>query len=123
MLLRCHCSLRRLHSFPTRRSSDLVPTGSVLYYVCIALAGACINGGLPLMVVSAQDLAPHAVGTASGMLMGLTWGTAGVLYLGIGALQQAFGILPALILSFATLIPGALTPRHVLMKNREQLGI
>jgi len=101
----------------------LFTPGSFPYYLCIALAGACINGGLPLMVVSAQDLAPHAVGTASGMLMGLTWGTAGVLYLGIGALQQAFGILPALILSFATLIPGALTARHVLMKNREQLGI
>lgn len=101
----------------------VLPPGTFLYYLCIALAGACINGGLPLMVVSAQDLAPHAVGTASGMLMGLTWGTAGVLYLGIGALQQAVGILPALILSFATLIPGALTARHVLLKNRERLGI
>src|SRR5690625_2630272 len=117
MLLRCHCSLRRLHSFPTRRSSDLVPTGSVLYYVCIALAGACINGGLPLMVVTAQDLAPHAVGTASGMLMGLTWGTAGVLYLGIGALQQLAGIAPAMVISFLTLVPGALLARSVLLRH------
>lgn len=101
----------------------LTTPGSLPYYLCIAAAGACINGGLPLMVVSAQDLAPHAVGTASGMLMGLTWGVAGVLYLGIGALQQAFGILPALVLSFATLIPGALTARHVLTRNRGRLGI
>jgi len=95
----------------------VVPTGSVLYYVCIALAGACINGGLPLMVVTAQDLAPHAVGTASGMLMGLTWGTAGVLYLGIGALQQLAGIAPAMVISFLTLVPGALLARRVLLRH------
>ena len=44
----------------------LVPAGSPLYFVCVTLAGALINAGLPLMVVAAQDLAPHAVGTASG---------------------------------------------------------
>ncbi len=100
----------------------LVTPGSLIYFVLVALAGALINGGLPLMVVSAQDLAPHAVGTASGMLMGLTWGTAGVLYLGIGALQELIGITPAMVLSFATLIPGAFVARHVLHRNRAQLG-
>ncbi len=97
--------------------------GSFLYFTCVFLAGALINGGLPLMVVSAQDLAPHAVGTASGMLMGLTWGSAGVIYLGIGAIQQAVGIVPALVLSFLTLVPGALIARGVLHRNRETLGI
>ncbi len=100
----------------------LITPGSLPYYLCIAVAGACINGGLPLMVVSAQDLAPHAVGTASGMLMGLTWGTAGVLYLGIGALQQTVGIFPAMVFSFLTLIPGALLARRVLQRNRAALG-
>ena len=100
----------------------VVVPGSVAYYLCVALAGACINGGLPLMVVSAQDLAPHAVGTASGMLMGFTWGTAGVLYLGIGAMQQAVGIVPAMVFSFLTLIPGALLARRVLQRNRDVLG-
>ncbi len=95
----------------------VLPVGSLPYYLAIALAGACINGGLPLMVVSAQDLAPNAVGTASGMLMGLTWGTAGVLYLGIGALQQLVGIMPAMVFSFLTLIPGALLARRVLIRN------
>ncbi len=97
--------------------------GSLIYFSCVFLAGALINGGLPLMVVSAQDLAPHAVGTASGMLMGLTWGSAGVIYLGIGAMQQAVGIVPALVLSFVTLVPGALIARSVLHRNREALGI
>lgn len=100
----------------------VVPVGSLLYYLCIGVAGACINGGLPLMVVSAQDLAPHAVGTASGMLMGLTWGTAGVLYLGIGALQQVAGIAPALVLSILTLVPGALLARRVLQRHQAVIG-
>ncbi len=99
----------------------VLPVGSLLYYLAIALAGALINGGLPLMVVTGQELAPHAVGTASGMLMGLTWGSAGVLYLGIGALQQTVGILPAMVLSFLTLVPGALLARRVLIRHGSAL--
>lgn len=99
----------------------VLPVGSVPYYLAIALAGALINGGLPLMVVTGQELAPHAVGTASGMLMGLTWGSAGVLYLGIGALQQTFGIMPAMVLSFLTLVPGALLARRVLIRHGRAL--
>ena len=99
----------------------VLPVGSVFYYLAIALAGALINGGLPLMVVTGQELAPHAVGTASGMLMGLTWGSAGVLYLGIGALQQTVGILPAMVLSFLTLVPGALLARRVLIRHGSAL--
>jgi FSR family fosmidomycin resistance protein-like MFS transporter len=98
-----------------------VTPGGVLYFVCVALAGALVNGGLPLMVVSAQDLAPQAVGTASGMLMGLTWGTAGVAYILIGGLQEIIGVGPALALSFATLIPGALLSLRVLRRNQAAL--
>ena len=49
--------------------------GSFLYYGSIALAGALTNAAVPLLVVTAQDLAPHAVQLlmASGMLMGLTY--------------------------------------------------
>jgi FSR family fosmidomycin resistance protein-like MFS transporter len=100
----------------------VVPAGSILYFILVALAGALINGGLPLMVVSAQDLAPHAVGTASGMLMGLTWGVAGVLYLGLGALQELIGVNGAMTISFLTLIPGALVAWRVLQRNRAVLG-
>ena len=85
----------------------LLPVGGVGWYAAVALAGALVNGGLPLMVVAAQDLAPDAVGAASGLLMGFTWGTAGVLYIGIGALQEIVGIGPAMGLSFLSLVPGA----------------
>lgn len=88
--------------------------GSMVYYVSVALAGMLVNGGLPIMVVSAQDMAPHAIATASGMMMGLTWGTAGVLYLGIGALQDAIGMNAAMALSVLPLLPGALIAYRVL---------
>ena len=99
-----------------------LPAGSFPYYLAVALSGALINGGLPLMVVSAQDLAPHAMGTASGMLMGLTWGTAGLIYIGIGALQEVVGISASMALSFTTLIPGALLAQWVLRRNAQALS-
>ncbi len=93
--------------------------GTVLYFAGVAGAGLLVNGGLPIMVVSAQDAAPHAVATASGMMMGLTWGTAGVLYLGVGALQEAIGMNAAMWLSLVPLVPGALIAYRVLRKLAE----
>lgn len=95
----------------------VLPPGGLAYFMAIALAGALVNGGLPLMVVSAQDLAPNAMGTASGMLMGLTWGTAGLIYILIGRLQEAVGIGPAMALAFLTLVPGAFLAVRVLRRN------
>ncbi|MEM7737505.1 MAG: MFS transporter [Deinococcota bacterium] len=92
---------------------QVVP-GSLVYYVLIALCGALTNAPVPLLVVTAQDLAPHAVATASGMLMGLTWGTAGILYIGIGRLQEVWGIQPAMMVSFVFLIPSAILTSIIL---------
>lgn len=99
-----------------------LPPGGPLYFLAVATAGALVNGGLPLMVVSAQDLAPHAVGTASGMLMGLTWGSAGLVYIVIGGLQEAIGIGPAMALAFGTLVPGAFLALRVLKSNAQALS-
>ena len=96
----------------------LVPVGSIGYFACVAVAGALVNGGLPLMIVAAQDLAPNAMGAASGLMMGFTWGMAGVLYIGIGALQEVLGVQTAMALSFLTLIPGAILAYAVLQRNR-----
>jgi FSR family fosmidomycin resistance protein-like MFS transporter len=70
------------------------------------------------MIVAAQDLAPNAMGAASGLMMGFTWGMAGVLYIGIGALQEVLGVQTAMALSFLTLIPGAILAYAVLQRNR-----
>jgi len=96
----------------------LVPAGSPLYFVCVTLAGVLVNAGLPLMVVVAQDLAPHAVGTASGMMMGFTWGSAGVLYILNGWVQQVVGLTAAMQLSFLSLLPGAALAFWVLRRSR-----
>lgn len=100
-----------------------VPTGSALYFICVALAGLFTNASIPLLVVTAQDLAPHAVATASGMLMGFTWGVAGVLYIGFGALQEAIGLTQAISLSYFFLLPAALLAFFVLQKHQGQTSI
>ena len=99
-----------------------LPTPSLLFFVVVALAGALTNAPVPLLIVSAQDLAPHAVATATGMLMGLTWGSAGVLYIFIGRLQEVFGITAAMGLSYLFLIPAAALAFWVLSQNRSALA-
>ena len=98
-----------------------VSAGSALYFVFVVLAGVLVNAGLPLMVVAAQDLAPHAVGTASGMMMGFTWGCAGVLYIGIGWVQQHLGLTAAMQLSFLSLLPGAVLAFWVLRRSQHSV--
>jgi FSR family fosmidomycin resistance protein-like MFS transporter len=95
----------------------LVP-GSLGYFAAIAVGAMLTNASVPLLVVSAQDIAPHAVGTASGMLMGFTWGIAGVAYIGFGAVQAWLGLVPALIASFAFLWPAAALSGVVLVRQR-----
>lgn len=92
--------------------------GSFGYFAAIAVGAMLTNASVPILVVSAQDMAPHAVGTASGMLMGLTWGTAGVLYIGFGAVQELVGLVPALVASFAFLIPAAWLAGRVMLRHR-----
>lgn len=82
--------------------------GSLGFFLVVGLAGLLTNAAIPLLIVSAQDLAPHAVATASGMLMGLTWGTAGLLYIFIGRLQETIGIPQAMSIGYLFLIPAAL---------------
>lgn len=96
-----------LAAVPVLFSIFMLPAPSVFFLGAVALAGALTNAPVPLLIVSAQDLAPHAVATATGMLMGLTWGSAGVLYIGVGYLQETFGITAAMSLSYLFLIPAA----------------
>jgi len=106
-----------LLALPFLAGTLLLEAGSVPYYGAVMLAGLLTNLSIPLLVVSAQDLAPGAVASASGLLMGFTWGVAGVIYIGFGALQEALGIQPALALGFGFLIPAALLAWFVLGRN------
>ena len=50
--------------------------------------------------------------------MGFTTGVAGILYIGIGYLQELIGIEPAMRLAFLALIPAALIAFSVLNRTR-----
>lgn len=107
---------------PITASVLFVEPGTALFWLLVTLAGLTTNAPIPLMVVSAQELAPDQVATASGMLMGFTWGTAGVIYIVFGALQEWIGLQPALLLAFGFLLPAALLARNVLKRNRAALS-
>lgn len=99
--------------------------GTPLFFLMVILAGGLLHASLPLMIVSAQDLAPQAAATASGMMMGFAGGMAGVLYIGVGRLQEVIGLTPAMSLSYLSLIPAAFLAFYVLTKYRatvEQAG-
>ncbi|HKI56040.1 MAG TPA: MFS transporter [Trueperaceae bacterium] len=108
-----------LVALPAMLSVLAVTPGSLVYYLLVIVSGASANAAVPLLIVSAQDMAPGSMGAATGMLMGFTWGTAGVLYLGEGLLQQALGLTPAMVIAFLGLVPAAVLASVVLARHRE----
>ncbi|QVQ54555.1 MFS transporter [Spiractinospora alimapuensis] len=101
----------------------VLPVGSVGYFVVLALAGALVYANFPILVATAQELAPHSIAAASGVLMGLAPGAAGVLYIGVGAAQTRWGIANALGLTFLALFLAAAVTTWVLVRNRERLSL
>ena len=93
--------------FPLNSIFFLAP-GTLVYFAAVVLAGALVNAGMPMLIVSAQDLSPKAAATASGMLMGLSSGMAGLVYVLIGGLQESLGLVPAMAIGYLSLIAGAL---------------
>lgn len=93
--------------FPLLAIFQLSP-GSVAYFVAVALAGALTHAGAPLFLVAAQELAPNAMATASGLLMGFAASGAALLYIGIGRLQEIFGLVQAMQVGFWAVVPAAL---------------
>ena len=91
---------------PLFATFSLAP-GSPLYFVAVMAAGALLNASLPIMVVTAQNLVPRSVAAASGMLMGFAHGVAGLLYIGVGALQEAAGTGTAMAATYLLVIPAA----------------
>lgn len=81
---------------------------------------------MPLLTVSTQNLSPKNAATAPGMMMGFYAGVAGLVYVGIGRLQEAMGLIPAmsfgyLALIVAGLVLGSLFLATDLITNMSQL--
>ena len=91
----------------------LTPPGSAAFYVSCFVAGALLNAATPLLMVGAQDRAAGAVAAASGV-MGFAAGTAGIAFVGVGALADAAGLTVGLTVGFAALLPAAVLAGRVL---------
>lgn len=86
----------------------LVVSPGVATLVAAAIGGALIYASEPLLIVAAQNSAPQAPAAAAGIVIGIGHALAGLLYVGVGALQSAFGLAPTMAATFALLIPAAL---------------
>lgn len=115
---------------PTTMVASLIPTfavfllrpGDLTFYLAVALAGALSHAALPIMIITAQDLAPYALATASG-LMGFSLGVAGVLYAGVGRLQEVLGLVPAMSLAYLVTVPAAMLAAYVLRRHPSISGV
>ena len=66
------------------------------YYIMVFLAGFFILATLPLGVAMAQELAPRGRSMVSSLMMGLAFGTGGMLTPLTGKLADVFSIRPVL---------------------------
>jgi FSR family fosmidomycin resistance protein-like MFS transporter len=73
----------------------------VLAVACLGLAGFAIFSSIPVVIIMAQELFPGRVNTASSLVMGLSWGVAGIMVTPLGALAERIGISSALSLLIA----------------------
>ncbi|MCL4455620.1 MAG: MFS transporter [Deinococcus sp.] len=83
----------------------VVPPENYAYLVLLAFTGALMNAGIPVAVVMAQEHEPKQIATVSGLLMGFTWGFAGLLYGPVGYLIERFGVIQVLAVLGLLLIP------------------
>jgi FSR family fosmidomycin resistance protein-like MFS transporter len=83
----------------------VIPPESWFYIPFLAVTGALMNAGIPVAVVMAQEHQPQHMATVSGLLMGFTWGFAGLLYGLIGPMIERFGVIPGLTAMGLLLIP------------------
>jgi len=83
----------------------ILPPENGLYLPILALTGALMNAVVPVAVAMAQEHEPQQMATVSGLLMGFTWGFAGLLYGVVGPLVERFGATESLAALGLLLIP------------------
>ena len=99
-------ALSLLAAVPALTAVLVVPPG-VTTLALAGTAGALIYAGQPLLIVAAQLTAPHNPTAAAGLVLGVGSATAGLAYVGVGALEGWIGLAPAMTLVFALLVPAA----------------
>lgn len=96
-----------------------LPPGSMPFFAAAAFAGMLLYMSSPVKVVVAQDLAPQAPAAAAGMVLGVTAGVAGAIYIGLGRLQEAVGLTAGMTVGFALVLPAAAIALIVLLRHPE----
>ena len=78
-----------------------VLVGGIPGAIALALVGACVVGTFGVTMVMGQEYLPRHVGTASGLVIGLSVGLGGVAALGLGWLADATSLRTALFVAAA----------------------
>jgi FSR family fosmidomycin resistance protein-like MFS transporter len=95
--------------------------GSLPFFAAAAVGGVLLYTSSPVMVVAAQDLAPQTP-AASGVVLGLTTGVAGALYVALGKLQETIGLMEGMTVGLAMVIPAAAIALAVLLRHPRAAG-
>ena len=92
---------------------------SPIFLVAAALAGGLIFVPVPALIIIAQEFAPGAPATASGMILGLGSALAGAAYVALGRVQETVGLEVGVLIGFTMVIPAALIALAVLLRDPE----
>lgn len=91
---------------------------SVAFIVVLAVTGAAIGPTVPLLLVAAQDRLPDSQAAASGVVLGLANGVAGVAFLAISATHGRLGLVPGALVGVGGLVPAAVMVTGVVSTGR-----
>ena len=82
-------------------------TTGLISYAFLAVAGVIVYAPMPVITMTAQNLAPARAGTVSAFMMGVAWGAGSLGVAGVGVMADAIGIRMALTLLLGALVVAA----------------
>ena len=88
----------------------LGPSGAT-FVALLAVTGIMIGPAVPVLLVAAQDQLPDSAAAASGVVLGLANGIAGVAFLVIATTHGAFGLEAGALVALLGLVPAAILSR------------
>jgi FSR family fosmidomycin resistance protein-like MFS transporter len=96
-----------LGGIPINLALMLIDPASPLFVAALIGGGLLGFGTTPLLVVTAQDLAPRSGAAAAGIVFGVGAALTGLLYLGLGAVQSQYGAGTTMMIAYTAPIVGA----------------
>ena len=91
----------------TGASTMLAEPGGVAFSVALGATGFALGPAIPILLVAAQDRLPDSQAAASGVVLGLANGVAGVVFMGIAATHGLVGLEPGVLVALTGLLPAA----------------